>query len=105
MTVGLDELAATDPKVTAPLANWRTITELCISPSGETVKDGRKIKVEGGPWQGSRDIRNLRWEGGAYSRQQTVDSVLTPAEHQKAFDEAIKKSLEQEKADLKPGRK
>ena len=105
VTVGLDELAATDPKVTAPLANWRTITELCISPSGETVKDGRKIKVEGGPWQGSRDIRNLRWEGGAYSRQQTVDSVLTPAEHQKAFDEAIKKSLEQEKADLKPGRK
>ncbi len=101
IAVSLNELRATDPKVTAPLINWRTITELSLSPSGETIKDGQKITIEGSPWRGPRDIRNLRWEGGAYAPQQATDAVLTPAEHQKAFDEAIKKSLEQEKADLK----
>ena len=64
VSVGVDELSATDPKVTAPLANWRTVTEFSLSPSGETVRDGRKVKVEGQAWEGPREIRNLRWEGG-----------------------------------------
>lgn len=101
VSVGLDELAATDPKVTNPLANWQTVTEFSISPCGETVKDGQKLKVDGKPWQGPREIRYLRWEGGEYSQQRTTDSVLAPAEHQKGFNDAIKKSLEQEKADQK----
>ena len=99
VSVSLNELTATDPKITAPLANWQTVTEFSISPSGETVKAGQKQKVPGKPWQGPREIRNLRWEGGEYSRQQTADSVLTPAEHQKVFNDAIQKSLEQEKSD------
>ena len=63
VSVGLKELAATDPQITAPLANWQTVTELSISPCGEIVKDGKKIRVPGKPWQGPREIRNLRWEG------------------------------------------
>ena len=64
VSVGLKELVATDPKITAPLANWQTVTEFSISPSGETVKNGQKVKVDGKAWQGPREIRNLRWEGG-----------------------------------------
>ncbi len=62
VSVRLNELAATEPKVTAPLANWRTVTEFSISPSGTTVKDGRKVTAGGKSWQGPREIRNLRWE-------------------------------------------
>lgn len=65
VSVGLNELTALDPKVKEPLRNWRTVTELGISPSGVVVQDGRTVKVEGKPWKGSREIRNLRWEGGA----------------------------------------
>jgi pimeloyl-ACP methyl ester carboxylesterase len=101
VSVNLNELTATDPLITTPLANWQTVTEFSISPSGETVKDGQKMKLEGKPWQGPREIRNLRWAGGEYSQERIPGSVLTPAEHQKAFSEAIRKSLEQEKADLK----
>lgn len=66
VAVELTELVATDPKVTAPPANWRTVTEFTISPSGTTVRDGRKVTAGGTDWQGSREIRNLRWEGGNY---------------------------------------
>lgn len=62
VSVGLRELSATEPGNTAPLANWQTVTELSIGPSGQIVKDGRKVKVDGRPWQGPREIRNLRWE-------------------------------------------
>jgi hypothetical protein len=99
VSVDLNELAAMDPKITAPLANWQTVTEFSISPGGETVREGRKMKVDGKPWQGPREIRNLRWEGGDYPPLRSADSALTPEEHQKAFNDAIRKSLEEEKAD------
>ena len=101
VSVSLNELIATDPKVTAPLADWQTVTEFSISPKGEIVKAGQKVKVDGKAWQGPRDIRNLRWEGGEYSRPKPTDAVLGPEEFQKNFNDAIKKSLEQEKLDRK----
>lgn len=64
ISVSLNELIATDPKLTTPLANWRTVTEFSISPKGEVVKAGQKVKVEGKAWQGPREIRDLRWQGG-----------------------------------------
>jgi len=66
VSVGLNELVATDPKVTLPLANWQSVTEFSISPSGETVRDGRKQSVAGKAWRGPREFRHLRWEGGEY---------------------------------------
>ena len=101
VSVTLSELFAADPKVTAPLANWQTVTEFSISPSGTSVKDGRKVKVDGKPWQGPREIRNLRWEGGDYSQQAAIGTTLSPEVFQKNFNDAIKKSLEQEKLDRK----
>jgi cephalosporin-C deacetylase-like acetyl esterase len=64
VSVGLDDLAATDPVNTAALANWRTVTEFSICPSGQVVQAAQKVKIDGKPWQGPREIRNLRWEGG-----------------------------------------
>jgi pimeloyl-ACP methyl ester carboxylesterase len=64
IAVSLDELTATDLKTNAPLANWQTVCEFTISPSGEIVQAGQKQKVDGKPWRGPREIRNLRWEGG-----------------------------------------
>lgn len=42
-------------------------------------------------------IRNLRWEGGVYQSQASTGATLTPEDFQKNFDDAIKKSLEEEK--------
>ncbi len=66
VSVGLNELAATDPKVTIPLANWQSATEFSISPSGEIVRDGKRQSLAGKAWRGPREIRHLRWEGGEY---------------------------------------
>ena len=97
VAVSLNELIATDPKVTAPLANWQTVTEFSICPSGTTVKGGQKVKADGKAWQGPREIRHLRWEGGEYAIQKTADAALRPEEFQKNINDALKKSLEQEK--------
>jgi hypothetical protein len=64
VSVGLNEFRATDPAITGAPANWRTVTEFSISPSGEIVRDGLGVKVSGKPWQGPRAIRNLRWDAG-----------------------------------------
>ncbi len=68
ISVSLNELLATDPKITDPLANWQSVTEFSMSPSGVIVRDGQKVKVDGHAWQGSREIRNLHWEGGEYAK-------------------------------------
>ncbi len=101
VSVSLNELFATDPKVTASLANWQTVTEFIISPKGEIVKEGQKVNVVGKPWKGPREIRNLRWEGGVYSSQAATGATRSPEEFQKNFNDAIKKSLDQEKLDQK----
>lgn len=90
-------LADFDP----PLPNWRTITELTLTPAHEAPAGSKSKPVENTPWKGPRDFRNLRWEGGEYAEGQTNNGVLTPAEHEKAFNNAIKKSLEIEKAEAK----
>lgn len=101
VSVSLGDLAAADPRITAPLANWQTVTELSLGPSGQIVKEGQTVKIDGKPWQGAREIRNLRWEGGGYSTRQSTESALSPKEHEHQFNDAIKKSLEQEKRDQK----
>lgn len=62
VSVTAEELRPTKPEVTAPLADWQTVTQLSIGPSGDVVQDGQRRTVTGSPWQGPREIRNLRWE-------------------------------------------
>lgn len=99
VSVRLDELTATDPKVIRPLTNWRSVTEFTLSPSGTIVIDGQKTRADGKPWRGSREIRNLRWEGGQHPPQPTTDAALRPDDFQHHFDRAIDRSLQQEKLD------
>jgi dienelactone hydrolase len=101
VAVRLEELVATDPAVTAPPTDWRTVTEFTISPSGTTVRDGEKVKVDGTAWVGPRTIRNLRWEGGEYPRHQTTGVTADPHDFRRNFDDAIRRSLEQETLDAK----
>ncbi len=101
VVVSLEELAVTDPKFSTLITDWQTVCELSISPAGQTTRSGQLVKVDAKPWEGPREIRNLRWEGGEYSKNRMSNSPLTPAEHEKAFNEAIKKSLQQEEADRK----
>ncbi|MFM7845218.1 MAG: hypothetical protein ACKPEY_13430, partial [Planctomycetota bacterium] len=54
--------AARSPDVSRTLDNWKAVTELSISPSGNIWIDGQRRKSDGQPWQGSRLIRQLRWE-------------------------------------------
>ena len=99
VSVRLGELVATDPKVSEPLTSWRTVTELSISPSGTVVRDGQAAKVDAKAWVGPRAIRNLRWEGGEYPGQAPTNAALRPDDFQRDFNDAIKKSLEQENRD------
>ena len=39
--------------------------------------DGEKVKVGGTQWQGPREIRNLRWEGGTTATPKTADAALS----------------------------
>ena len=103
ISVALDDMINTDPKTTGRLANWQTVTEMSISPSGDTVKDGQKTHVEGKPWKGSRQVLNLHWEGAGETKSSstnTAEPSTAPADmQQRRFNEAIQKSLEQEKRD------
>ncbi len=102
VTIKLSELVATDPKVTKPLQNWQTVTELTLSPSGTIVQDGQRIKSSGKAWQGPREIRNLRWEGGNYPPANKNAAAFNAEDFQNNFNNAIKKSLEQEQLDRQP---
>ena len=101
LSVKTSELTASAPEITAPLPNWQTVTEFSISPSGTTVENGRKIIADGEAWQGPREIHNLRWEGGESPRPTTTGATLSPEEFSKNFNDAIRKSLDQEKLDGK----
>ena len=101
VTVSIGDLTATDPKVTNKLANWRIVTEFTISPQGDVMKGAQKLKADAKPWKGSRSIRNLRWEGGEYPREANPGAAVNADDFQKNFNDAIKKSLEQEKKDGK----
>ena len=73
ISLKLDELVATDPKITAPLANWQTVTEFSISPSGMTLKGGQKVKADGKPWQGPREIRGAVMLAIPFLRREHMD--------------------------------
>ncbi len=96
VTVSLEELVANDTKITTPLADWQTVTDLRISPIYQGGAKGR-VNLGGKAWQGPREIRNLHWEGGQYAAVQPVGSTLSAEEYQRQFNDAIDKSLEQEK--------
>lgn len=97
VSITLQDLTPSNPETSTPLANWRTVTDLRLSPTHNGGPDGR-IHLTGKPWQGPRTIRNLRWEGGEYTTPLPVGSSLSPEDHQRQFNDAINKSLKSEKS-------
>ncbi len=97
ISIALNELISPDPKNTTPLTDWQTVTELTISPTGSFKVDGQKSTVTGKPWKGPREIRNLRWEGGKYTERTPASSTIRSEDFQRNFNDAIKRSIEQEK--------
>lgn len=61
VTVGFSDPGSTDPSQPSGLADWKSVTEFTLSPSGMIVREGRREQVTGAAWQGPREIRNLRW--------------------------------------------
>ncbi|GBL30713.1 hypothetical protein EMGBS10_18630, partial [Opitutia bacterium] len=65
------------------------------------MKDGVKTSLPSGDWKNAATIRvrQLRWVGGQYQGDAPAAPELSDAERTKAFNDAIKASLEQEKKD------
>jgi hypothetical protein len=61
ITLSAEDFQSLDPQQPEALADWSTITECSISPSGNVLIDGKKQSVRGQHWQGPREIRNMRW--------------------------------------------
>lgn len=61
ITLRAEDFQSLDPQHPAALADWSTITECSISPSGNVIIDGKKQNTSGQHWQGPREIRNMRW--------------------------------------------
>jgi hypothetical protein len=99
------ELQSTDKRKDTPLTSWQMLTQLQLSPSGSVYeKDGSKIDIGKQGWDMNNQIRlrNVRWEGGTYGTEGIPDAtVKTPQQFDEEFNNAIKKSLEQESLDRK----
>lgn len=96
VTVALSDLVAHDRKVEQSLSDWKTVTSLRLTPTYQGHSGGR-IPPRSNAWQGPREIRNLRWEGGHYAAEPPAGSKLHADDYQRDFNAAIDRSLEQEK--------
>jgi hypothetical protein len=84
----------------AKLADWSTLTDLSFTPNiPAELKTAEMTPTKGWTRGFELKVRNLRWEGGSYDAKQQAPATLTEAERTKAFNDAIKASLEQEKKD------
>jgi hypothetical protein len=82
------------------LADWSTLTEIGLTPNiPAELKTADMTPAKGWTRGFSLKIRNLRWEGGTYAEKKLTPATLTEAERTKAFNDAIKSSLDQEKKD------
>ena len=87
--------SARDP---LPEPSWKYITEfdLCSRTRGGFYKNGEKLDVSR-PWQGSKEFRKLRWEGGTYPDNFVVSGgvmELSQKELDLKISSAIKASWE-----------
>ncbi|MEY2599846.1 MAG: hypothetical protein RLZZ142_2105 [Verrucomicrobiota bacterium] len=99
--LGVEDFQPTDPRGATPLADWSTLTELTLSGHATVVKEGAKTPMPSTPWKNAAAIRvrQLRWVGGQYQGEAPSAKELSDAERTKAFNDAIKASLEQERKD------
>jgi len=101
VNLGVEDFQPVDPKGAQPLKDWSTLTDLSLSGHASVMKDGVKTSLPSGDWKNAAMIRvrQLRWVGGQYQGDAPAAPEPTEAERTKAFNDAIKASLEQEKKD------
>ncbi|MEY4854877.1 MAG: hypothetical protein RIR32_1553 [Verrucomicrobiota bacterium] len=101
VNLGVEDFQPIDSKRAQPLKDWSTLTDLSLSGHATVVKDGAKTDLPRAPWKnpGTIRVRQLRWVGGQYQGDAPAAPEPTEAERTKAFNDAIKASLEQEKKD------
>jgi hypothetical protein len=101
VNLGIEDFQPVDAKGAEPLKDWSTLTDLSLSAHAAVVKDGVKTPLPSTPWKNPDKIRfrQLRWVGGQYQGSAPTAPELSEAERTKAFNDAIKASLEQERRD------
>ena len=101
VNLGVEDFHPVDPKGATPLKDWSTLTELSLQGHVSVIKDGAKVALPSVDWKkaASIRIRQLRWVGGQYQGATPAAPELSDAERTKAFNDAIKASLEQERRD------
>lgn len=57
-----DKLGAEYQVVTEPMKDWTSITDFILCTSFNVLKDGQKVRLGTGRWNGNYQFRNLRWE-------------------------------------------
>jgi len=107
VSLSVEDFKPTDPKGAQPLKDWSTLTELALSGHVTVVQDGVKTALPSVAWKDAAAIRvrALRWEGAAVrddtGTRAAPTQELSESERTKAFNDSIKKSLEQEAKDGK----
>ncbi|MEY4403632.1 MAG: hypothetical protein RIR91_1667, partial [Verrucomicrobiota bacterium] len=118
VSLGVEDFKPADSKGAQPLKDWSTLTELALSGNASIVQDGVKTSLPSVAWKNANDVRvrALKWSASGESRAESREESraasrdgqgdtgargkeLTEAERTKAFNDSIKKSLEQEARD------
>ncbi len=104
VTIALADLKPRNADIPALPASWQGITDLQIVAGLHRLPGDPKSILSGGAWPGTRQLRNLRWTGGAYTAPLLYPGgKLSVEAFQKIFQEDIDKSIELEKKDAQQG--
>lgn len=105
VTIALSDLKAKSAGIPAHPASWQGITDLAIVAGVHRLPGEPKSILSGGTWPGTRQLRNLRWTGGAYTAPLLYPGgKLSVEEFQKIFQDDIDKSIELEDSDAQQAR-
>ena len=97
VTIDLSDLKPRQPGIPISPASWQGITELGIVAGLHKLPGNPQSILCGGPWPGTRQLRNLRWSGGSYTAPILYPGgKLSIEEFQKIFQDDIDKSIELE---------
>lgn len=99
VNIALSDLKPRSAGISALPASWQGITDLQIVAGLHRLPGNASI-LSGGTWPGARQLRNLRWTGGAYTSPLLYPGgKLSVEEFQKIFQDDIDKSIELENKD------
>ena len=100
VNIDLADLKPRQPGRSANLNSWQGITELGIVAGLHHLPGSPEPILSGGTWPGKRQLRNLRWTGGAYAEPLLYPGgALSVQDFKKMFQDDIDKSIELESKD------